>query len=294
MIFVLAVLICVQFIFIFFKKRRGGRIRGPPLEKVAEDGWIPTILKVSFGIVMKGLPKVFNLRRNWRACVRGSKKKTFGRKNNVLPLRPTDLACVVLCFPWARFLGFLLFVLKKKGSNVKKRTKEEEIEKGDYGPPTRKIFLRFCQNWTNRHLITFQRMVQWCVWRFDSRLWDVGDSSDCSKCCTVFRTLALASFFALLIFVQWVRCHVCMSTHMKSGHYWDSYSLSLPSSLPFPTPPPPSLSLSLSLSKVLPLQEVLTEVRARREDPPESWQLDHSRQGERWRGEAVGRTQRHR
>ena len=37
---------------------------------------------------------------------------------------------------------FLFFVSRKKGSKTKKRMKEEEIEKGDCGPPTRKVF--FC------------------------------------------------------------------------------------------------------------------------------------------------------
>ena len=40
-----------------------------------------------------------------------------------------------------------IFVLRKKGSKTKERMKEEEIEKGDCGPPTRKVFfLSFC--WT--------------------------------------------------------------------------------------------------------------------------------------------------
>ena len=34
----------------------------------------------------------------------------------------------------------LIFVLRKKGSKTKKRMREEEIEKGDCGPPTRKSF----------------------------------------------------------------------------------------------------------------------------------------------------------
>ena len=33
-----------------------------------------------------------------------------------------------------------IFVLRKKGSKTKKRMKEEEIEKGDCVPPTRKVF----------------------------------------------------------------------------------------------------------------------------------------------------------
>ena len=33
-----------------------------------------------------------------------------------------------------------IFVLRKKGSKTKERMKEEEIEKGDCGPPTRKVF----------------------------------------------------------------------------------------------------------------------------------------------------------
>ena len=33
-----------------------------------------------------------------------------------------------------------VFVLRKKGNKTKNRMKEEEIEKGDCGPPTRKVF----------------------------------------------------------------------------------------------------------------------------------------------------------
>ena len=36
--------------------------------------------------------------------------------------------------------GSFHFVLRKKGSKTKKRMKEEEIEKGDCGPPTPKVF----------------------------------------------------------------------------------------------------------------------------------------------------------
>ena len=58
--------------------------------------------------------------------------------------------------------------------------KEEEIEKGDCGPPTRKVFFWFCRTWTKRYLITSQtrvkrvsrihhrtilRMVRWCILR---------------------------------------------------------------------------------------------------------------------------------
>ena len=44
-----------------------------------------------------------------------------------------------------------IFVLRKKGSKTKKRMKEEKIEKGDCGPPTRKVFFFkfFCHDqWT--------------------------------------------------------------------------------------------------------------------------------------------------
>ena len=46
------------------------------------------------------------------------------------------------------------FVLRKKGSKMRKRMKEEEIEKGDCGPPNRKFrsCLRFCRTWTKRYL----------------------------------------------------------------------------------------------------------------------------------------------
>ena len=38
-----------------------------------------------------------------------------------------------------------IFVLRKKGSKAKEKMKEEEIEKGDCGPPTRKVFFWFCR-----------------------------------------------------------------------------------------------------------------------------------------------------
>ena len=38
------------------------------------------------------------------------------------------------------FLLVFIFVLRKKGSKTEERMKEEEIEKGDCGPPTRKVF----------------------------------------------------------------------------------------------------------------------------------------------------------
>ena len=56
--------------------------------------------------------------------------------------------------------------LRKKGSKTKKRMKEEEIEKGDCGPPTRKVF--FFWDFVGlepSYLITSQRvrMVWWCI-----------------------------------------------------------------------------------------------------------------------------------
>ena len=51
------------------------------------------------------------------------------------------------------FVGGSVLVLRKNGSRTKKRTKEEEKSKGDYGPPTRKVFWRdFCRTWTKRWL----------------------------------------------------------------------------------------------------------------------------------------------
>ena len=38
--------------------------------------------------------------------------------------------------------------------------KEEEIEKGDCGPPTPKVFFWFCRFWTKRYLITSQTRVK--------------------------------------------------------------------------------------------------------------------------------------
>ena len=51
--------------------------------------------------------------------------------------------------------------MRKKGSKTTKRMKEEEIEKGDCGPPTRSLFFfRFCQTWTMRYQITSQTRVK--------------------------------------------------------------------------------------------------------------------------------------
>ena len=51
------------------------------------------------------------------------------------------IATTVLLCAEERFI----FVLRKKGSKTKERMKEEEIEKGDCGPPTRKVFFWFCR-----------------------------------------------------------------------------------------------------------------------------------------------------
>ena len=75
------------------------------------------------------------------------------------------------------FHRFFIFVLRKKGSKTKRRMKEEEIEKGDCGPPTRKVFffLRFCRTWTKRYLITSQTRVK-CVSRIHHRTIQLGPS----------------------------------------------------------------------------------------------------------------------
>ena len=43
---------------------------------------------------------------------------------------------------------------------MKKRAKEEEIEKGNCGLPTRKVSFWFCRTWTKRYLITSQTRVK--------------------------------------------------------------------------------------------------------------------------------------
>ena len=51
--------------------------------------------------------------------------------------------------------------LRKKGSETKKRTKTEGMEKGDYGPPTRNVVLRICRTWAKRYQkITSQMRIQ--------------------------------------------------------------------------------------------------------------------------------------
>ena len=47
--------------------------------------------------------------------------------------------------PFSQAMVTFIFVLRKKGSKTKERMKEEEIEKGDCGPPTRKVFFWFCR-----------------------------------------------------------------------------------------------------------------------------------------------------
>ena len=60
-----------------------------------------------------------------------------------------------------QMLALVIFVKRKKGSKTKKRMKEEEIEKGDCGPPnSESLFLRFCRTWTKRYLITLQTRVK--------------------------------------------------------------------------------------------------------------------------------------
>ena len=55
--------------------------------------------------------------------------------------------------------AFSIFVLRKKGSKTKKRTEEEDIEKGNCGPPTQKVFLKYCRTWIKRYLINLQTRV---------------------------------------------------------------------------------------------------------------------------------------
>ena len=77
----------------------------------------------------------------------GKKKIKFWRTNDCTGASTWPQLKIVSFF-------FFFFVLRKKGSKAKKRMKEEEIEKGDCGPPIRKVFFeRFC--W---------RMVRWCIW----------------------------------------------------------------------------------------------------------------------------------
>ena len=69
---------------------------------------------------------------------------------------PKLLACIGFLYKVVHKIGRLrkfnrsreidfIFVLRKKGSKTKERMKEEEIEKGDCGPPTRKVFFWFCR-----------------------------------------------------------------------------------------------------------------------------------------------------
>ena len=56
-----------------------------------------------------------------------------------------------------------IFASRKKGSETKKRTKEEEIEKGNCRPPTWKVVLRLWRTWTKRYLI-FLLTRKWNGW----------------------------------------------------------------------------------------------------------------------------------
>ena len=71
-------------------------------------------------------------------------------------------------WPWLRYLTLTysrmswFFVLRKIGNKTKKRMKEEEIEKGDCGPPTRKVFFVI--------LSDLNQAIPNHLWLFDSRL----------------------------------------------------------------------------------------------------------------------------
>ena len=128
------------------------------------------------------------------------------------------------------FFTLLIFVLwKKKRSWKTNKMKGEEVEKGDCGPPTRKVFLRFCQTWTKRYLTTsqtrvkhvirihhrsihFSRMVRWCIRKantFDSRLW--GDSVLLGSS----PTKSQKNFFALSFVCIFLKC--CFSSNQLFG-----------------------------------------------------------------------------
>ena len=62
---------------------------------------------------------------------------------------------------WGSVNRKIHFCIEKKGSKTKERMKEEEIEKGDCGPPTRKVFcLKFCRDLNQAYLITSPMRVK--------------------------------------------------------------------------------------------------------------------------------------
>ena len=61
------------------------------------------------------------------------------RKLTPARIIPSNQTPSFFFFVWSSCQFLSIFVLRKKGSETKNRIKEEEIEKGDCGPPTRKI-----------------------------------------------------------------------------------------------------------------------------------------------------------
>ena len=93
----------------------------------------------------------------WSVLIWGWGGGSHGLGLRSVQLSPCTLATLFIAV--VRKILFI-FVLRKKGSKTKERMKEEEIEKGDCGPPTRKVFFWFCRTWTKRYLITSQTRVK--------------------------------------------------------------------------------------------------------------------------------------
>ena len=92
---------------------------------------------------------------------RGSQSKGWMKKV-AKPGRVHQFAWEVVCCAIISSFCFWLLVWKRKGvclSKMEKSAKDEEIEKGDFGLPTRSLFLRFCRTWGKSKVITSQTTV---------------------------------------------------------------------------------------------------------------------------------------
>ena len=88
---------------------------------------------------------------------------------------------------WINDVSFLSFsFLRRKGDMMKKRRKEEEIEKGDFRQPTQKVLLSYCRTWTKQYLIISQMRFKHKT-RDEAIIFGVADLAETSSLVTFVR-----------------------------------------------------------------------------------------------------------